>query len=787
MHRLGHLAAAVALLPAAVTAQRGWDIPHRGALVYDRTTTTFAVTPAASRLRLQTLIPPAAAGGYEWRHLACAARDIPAGFEAAEFDDSGWPRGRGEFSPDAGKAAHQRSRWATEALCLRTTVDIPRRPKALVFAVDHDDGLRIWLNGHLVVSNDGYGRGRRYVISGDALASWQRGDNLLAARCINIGGAQYCDIGVETLLSLPPRVRAAADIEQALNEARDAAAKVRRELFGGYRVPALVLQGELDPKGEHVEIPPADLRDVAWFVATDLRAGSSGGTVSADASRMFRLGDLEIRGRAGVVGADGWQRVEVRVENTAAPELRGDSKRHVERHVAPFVWYGFEGELVIDRRFEVGEGGIRIAEWNSELEGQLLRGKDWKEHVANLSQRETWRLQSVRDGQDGGFRALVKQALDQGVQRLRAQLADVAGGDIAPENKDADRTYASGRLALGLLALIKGGLPKDDEIVQQGLAELRRRRLIDTYSLGNALMAMEAYYAPSAELGDLRSGAIDQPRKRAPNPDDRALMQQWTDELLTNLDTRVDPAYLLRFHYIGAADFDNSVNQYGLLGLYSAHLCGIEIPVQTWEAAINHLLASQAPAERSRRTSIDLVDYRAFARSRQNPGETRTGSKITARPLGWSYKEARSGGVLAPTWGSMTCAGITGLAICQAALADHPGLQRVRLDSDATRARLDGFAWLAKHMTARCHAGAIERQRRWFYYYLYSLERAALLSGIALIQDRDWYFEGAMVLVLAQNADGNWPGELLPERALETNAMAILFLKQSTLPVLTGK
>jgi hypothetical protein len=90
-------------------------------------------------------------------------------------------------------------------------------------------------------------------------------------------------------------------------------------------------------------------------------------------------------------------------------------------------------------------------------------------------------------------------------------------------------------------------------------------------------------------------------------------------------------------------------------------------------------------------------------------------------------------------------------------------------------------------MTVRCHAGAIERQSHWFYYYLYSLERAALLSGIALIQDRDWYFEGAMVLALAQRADGSWPGELLPETEVETNAMAILFLKQGTLPVLTGR
>ena len=79
------------------------------------------------------------------------------------------------------------------------------------------------------------------------------------------------------------------------------------------------------------------------------------------------------------------------------------------------------------------------------------------------------------------------------------------------------------------------------------------------------------------------------------------------------------------------------------------------------------------------------------------------------------------------------------------------------------------------------------RQQRWLYYYLYSLERAALLSGIALIQDRDWYFEGALMLVLSQLPNGDWPGELSDDETIERNAMAILFLKQSTSPVLTGK
>ena len=48
-------------------------------------------------------------------------------------------------------------------------------------------------------------------------------------------------------------------------------------------------------------------------------------------------------------------------------------------------------------------------------------------------------------------------------------------------------------------------------------------------------------------------------------------------------------------------------------------------------------------------------------------------------------------------------------------------------------------------------------------------------------------FEGAMMLALSQQPDGNWPSELSGDELIERNAMAILFLKQSTSPVLTGK
>jgi hypothetical protein len=61
---------------------------------------------------------------------------------------------------------------------------------------------------------------------------------------------------------------------------------------------------------------------------------------------------------------------------------------------------------------------------------------------------------------------------------------------------------------------------------------------------------------------------------------------------------------------------------------------------------------------------------------------------------------------------------------------------------------------------------------------------------VALIQGRDWYFEGATVLILSQQPDGGWPGQPHHEsEAIYRDAMAILFLKQSTAAVapITGK
>ena len=75
------------------------------------------------------------------------------------------------------------------------------------------------------------------------------------------------------------------DLKKALRAERDQANRVRRALFAPYRAPAMLLQGELDDDRKRVTHRPVDLREVAWWIATDLSCGPLGGAISRRATR----------------------------------------------------------------------------------------------------------------------------------------------------------------------------------------------------------------------------------------------------------------------------------------------------------------------------------------------------------------------------------------------------------------------------------------------------------------------------------------------------------------------
>ncbi|MCA8967753.1 MAG: hypothetical protein KDC48_22925, partial [Planctomycetes bacterium] len=278
-------------LPLAAQDFR-WDIPAHGAEVYRRDELRFEVTPPASKFRPEVAVLD---GGnptpHQWRYLATGKNDIPAGCENELFDDSQWLIGPAGFGSDAGNNPRHRSPWRTDVLNLRSKVDLGKKqPKALRFLIDHDDGVRVWLNGAMIVADDGFGMGRSYIVTGPALDAWHRGDNVLAVRCTNTGGPGYLDLQVEVYPNLPRELRRAEDLAQALREEREATNRIRRDLFADFRPAPVVLQGELDASGKYVPWAPADLRELAWWAASDLRCGAFGGAVSLDAQRIYQLG-----------------------------------------------------------------------------------------------------------------------------------------------------------------------------------------------------------------------------------------------------------------------------------------------------------------------------------------------------------------------------------------------------------------------------------------------------------------------------------------------------------------
>ena len=151
---------------------------------------------------------------------------------------------------------------------------------------------------------------------------------------------------------------------------------------------------------------------------------------------------------------------------------------------------------------------------------------------------------------------------------------------------------------------------------------------------------------------------------------------------------------------------------------------------------------------------------------------------------------------------SMTTAGLTGITICQAVLQQLK--KGGKLHSKLQKARRSGLAWMLHEFSVRAN----KNKGRSLHYYLYGLERACEINQIALLGRRDWYFEGANILMETQvrqaggmrrgrgargggRRRGRVPGTKgsFDGAGLAQTCMAILFLKQSAppMPAMTGK
>jgi hypothetical protein len=188
---------------------------------------------------------------------------------------------------------------------------------------------------------------------------------------------------------------------------------------------------------------------------------------------------------------------------------------------------------------------------------------------------------------------------------------------------------------------------------------------------------------------------------------------------------------------------DNSNTQFAMLGLWTAQRQGV--PVEP---------------------SFELMVAR-FERSHSYPDGA------------WWYTLDEEGGTR-----SMTCVGLMGLAIGRGLKLTTPGNADAKRDIHV----LKGLAALGRRVgkpAYRMH-GSIPFHD---LYFLWSVERVAMLYDLQAIGDKDWYRWGAESLVANQNKGGWWTGASpQPEwigrknydyKATLSTAFALLFLKRS--------
>jgi hypothetical protein len=212
----------------------------------------------------------------------------------------------------------------------------------------------------------------------------------------------------------------------------------------------------------------------------------------------------------------------------------------------------------------------------------------------------------------------------------------------------------------------------------------------------------------------------------------------------------------------GPATGDNSNSQYAALGLRACHDAGIVIPKETViKLAKRWWQTSQlGDAKGEKDTSVAT-----------GPGG------VIAPPRGWSYVQNDR------AYGSMSAGAIGAVCIFDYMLGE---------DWKKDKIVAGGMAWLSKNYSVTENVGPCETggqaPNEFLYYYLYALERVGMLYDTPFIGQKDWYLDGARVILAAQKPDGSW-AESGPATMRPTwdTCFAILFLKRATRPLVISQ
>jgi len=386
-------------------------------------------------------------------------------------------------------------------------------------------------------------------------------------------------------------------------------------------------------------------------------------------------------------------------------------------------------------------------------------------------------LKSLRRMRPDDFQQSVDQAIERGVAHLRAlQRKD---GTFKPHDD-----WEIGTTALATFALLSCGVPRDDPQLERALDWIFEQDPERTYDLAACLLAINRAYTPEKELAAMRRGLPVEKHER----DLPAKRMAWVLRAAEDLKNAASSPGTWGYPAKGATrlHYDTSNTQYAVLGMRAAVQLGYAVDERTW---------------------IGVLRYCELARERQGPkgvvSIVRRGQAIpdeaTAHKLyevrvpevaGFRYSNVESHNHVS---GSMTCAGISCLLIARHELLRVDCKKLSPKLAKGVDAMIHGaWAWLDAHWAMDRHPE--HPKERWYYYYLYCLERAGMLDGIKRIGGRDWYFEGAAQLIARQRENGSWNHKGLStwggsgwsdtwKDETPPTCFALLFLKQGTAPL----
>jgi hypothetical protein len=343
----------------------------------------------------------------------------------------------------------------------------------------------------------------------------------------------------------------------------------------------------------------------------------------------------------------------------------------------------------------------------------------------------------------------VKKAIDGGIRFIKRGQTDGRWPEF--------RAHPHGLSALCTLALLNCGVPADDPVVAASLNKLRQ-------------------LSPN-EIGTVYGVSLHVMVLAQADPKKHLLQIGKSVDWLEGVQIKTGRNKGCWSYPNEYGQGDNSNAQFAVLALWEAERIGVKVNRKTWELALDYWKRSQ-----KRDGSWGYFNDQVGADG--GDGRVRGGNHSS---------------------GSMTCAGIASIIMCQGRLHDPDATVKAeqveccgRKPEDANDPVARGVDWLRRNFTVNGnpttspeYAGGHNKYAH--LYYLYALERVGRLTSERWIGDHDWYREGTHIItegaIRPDALTGKWQlkstiGEDDPYVA---TSFALLFLSKGQRPVLMAE